>query len=224
MGVIHSSLWLKMRAEAPIQHLAWDADAGTDGQDPRDHAPGLSIDVTSDRVASPAFEPDTGVVANPVIEPSAAPRADPWRGKAIAAVACVVFALTAVGRRETVVRLLPGSAGLFAAMGLPVNLRGLEFRNMRSRVIEDGGQRILAVEGDIANDRRTKTRVPDLALAILSSDGRTIYSWTTPAPKTEVAVGETVYFRARLAAPPADGRAVKIQFASATPDQRGKPR
>jgi hypothetical protein len=60
----------------------------------------------------------------------------------------------------------------------------------------------LAVEGEIKNIRDAGARLPDLRVAVRTSDGREIYRWTAAAPKPSVAGRETVLFRARLTAPP----------------------
>jgi hypothetical protein len=59
--------------------------------------------------------------------------------------------------------------------------------------------------------------VPPVALTVLGADGQAKYAWTTPAPKARLEAGETIAFRARLAAPPAEGADVLVRFASAEP-------
>jgi hypothetical protein len=68
---------------------------------------------------------------------------------AILMLACVVAAL--IGWRGAVVRHAPQMASLYAAIGLPVNLRGLTFTEVQvSRDIHDGVA-VLMVEGTIAS-------------------------------------------------------------------------
>ena len=43
----------------------------------------------------------------------------------------VAFNVALIGARNDVVRYLPQTASLFAAIGLPVNLRHLKFENVR---------------------------------------------------------------------------------------------
>ena len=43
----------------------------------------------------------------------------------------VAFNVALVGARNEVVRYLPQTASLFAAIGLPVNLRNLKFENVK---------------------------------------------------------------------------------------------
>ena len=72
------------------------------------------------------------------------------------AVILVLFAFNValVGARNEVVRYLPQTASLFAAIGLPVNLRNLKFEDVRiSKDAQDGAD-ILIVEGTIVSDGR----------------------------------------------------------------------
>jgi hypothetical protein len=133
---------------------------------------------------------------------------------AVAAAGALCMAATA--RRDMVVRAAPGSAGLFAAIGLPVNLRGLDFRDVTSRILDDGAQRVLAVEGDIVNLRSAAEKLPDIRIVLRGADARMVYAWTAPPPKKEAGAGEAVRFRARLAAPPAEGVDTKLTFAAAS--------
>ncbi len=129
--------------------------------------------------------------------------------------ACLALTMGAIGQRELIVRNMPRTAPLFSAIGLPVNLRGLEFRDFKSTLMTDNGNRTLAVEGVIAQVGRKDANVPDVRVAVTDPSGREIYSWTTPAPRETLTRGETVLFRARLASPPPAGSRIKVQFASA---------
>ena len=76
------------------------------------------------------------------------------------AVILVLFAFNValVGARNEVVRYLPQTASLFAAIGLPVNLRNLKFENVRISKEAEDGVNILIVEGTIVSDRRQTDR------------------------------------------------------------------
>lgn len=129
--------------------------------------------------------------------------------------ACLLLAVAAglVGWRETVVRNLPATARLYAAVRLPVNPSGLELRGVRSELVVDGTDRLLVVEGDIRNVAKREIALPALELAVRGPDGRALYTWTSEAARKTLAPAEAERFRARLAAPPADGREVLVRFA-----------
>lgn len=126
----------------------------------------------------------------------------------------VALAGLLAGRAE-MVRLVPETARLYAAIGLPVNLRGLEFRSVASAVTGQGGEAVLTVEGEIANPSPHAAEVPQLLIALLAPDGQALYTWTSEPPRKSLGGGETTRFRARLAAPPLEGRDVLVRFAPA---------
>lgn len=151
------------------------------------------------------------------------PRIDPRRimGRPPAAVLAIAGVLIIAGGlafRTSVVRALPQSARLYAAIGLPVNLRGLEFREVRADLTSGEDGAVLVVEGEIANARATDTDVPSLAISVRGSGGQTLYGWTKEAPRPTLGPAESVRFRARLASPPDEGRQVLVMFA---PTDRG---
>lgn len=130
-----------------------------------------------------------------------------------AIVATVIGAMALIGLREKIVRISPRAAAPYAAVGLPVNLDGLAFAGVRSRVEREGTRRALVVEGEIVNLRRDANLLPPLALSVRGADGQDKYAWTTRAPKPRLEGGERIAFRARLAAPPEDGAEVLVRFA-----------
>ena len=130
-----------------------------------------------------------------------------------AIVATVIGAMALIGLREKIVRISPRAAAPYAAVGLPVNLDGLAFAGVRSRVEREGTRKALVVEGEIVNLRRDANLLPPLALSVRGADGQDKYAWTTRAPKPRLEGGEKVAFRARLTAPPEDGAEVLVRFA-----------
>ena len=139
-----------------------------------------------------------------------------WFSPILAALLAVVLgSMSLVGLKEQIVRVLPASSALYAAVGLPVNLRGLEFRGVKSVVTEASTQRLLQVNGEIANLRPDLTSVPAIELVVEGTDGRPLYRWTAKAPKLKLAANETIAFETRLVAPPEAGRDVKVRFAQA---------
>jgi len=129
----------------------------------------------------------------------------------------VAMLLLSLGKREEIVRFIPPLAGAYAAIGLPVNLNGLQWRDVKTRVLVESSQRVLAVEGEIRNLRDHTRPVPDIQLSLRDDDGREVYRWSTPAPKANLNQNETIQFRARLASPPDTARAVRVHFAEAEP-------
>lgn len=137
------------------------------------------------------------------------------RSLACSFAAAMAFAFL-FAKKDLIVAKVPAVAGLYASVGMPVNARGLNIRDVKSTLSEDNGQRILMVEGLIANVRETQTTVPDVRVSVRTSSGREVYHWVTQASKPQLAKGEIISFRARLIAAPEDGREIKVQFADKT--------
>jgi len=128
--------------------------------------------------------------------------------------AAIVSAMAAIGAKEKIVRLAPVTARGYAAIGLPVNLRGLAFNDLHTSIIEAEGRRVLTIEGALVNLRGQKTEVPDMRIAVRDADAHEIYVWTTRPPKAALESREETSFRLRLAAPPPGAREVMVRFAS----------
>jgi predicted Zn finger-like uncharacterized protein len=114
--------------------------------------------------------------------------------------------------RTTVVRIVPESAAVFAMIGLPVNLVGLQLVGVRSDVGREGDAQVLVVSGEIGNETSQPVRVPPIALTIEGEKGATLYSWTDKGGGGELAPHAARPFQARLASPPPDGRQVLVTF------------
>jgi hypothetical protein len=130
-----------------------------------------------------------------------------------AIVATLIGAMALVALREKIVRIAPRAAAAYAAIGLPVNVLGLELSGLRSHVEPEGARKALLVEGWIVNLRGDPNPLPPLVLALRGADGQDKYAWTTRAPKARLEGGEKVTFHARLASPPEDGVEVLAHFA-----------
>ncbi len=132
---------------------------------------------------------------------------------ALAIAAFIMAATTAIASRATIVSAAPGTAVVYAGLGMPVNLRGLSIDRVRATAAgqtEDSQE--LLITGEIVNLRETETPVPNLRLALRAEDGRELYVWTARGPKDRLGPHERVAFRARLAAPPAGVRDVLVKF------------
>ena len=114
--------------------------------------------------------------------------------------------------RAPIVRLLPQTASLFAAVGLPVNLRGLGFEDLKASHEMQDGMPVLVVEGTIVNVTRTIVEVPRLRFALRNSLAQEVYAWTALPARSTLGPGESLPFRTRLASPPPDGRDVAVRF------------
>ena len=132
---------------------------------------------------------------------------------ALAFAAFMAAATAAIAARNAIVSFAPGTAAVYADLGMPVNLRGLEIDGVRATAeqqSEEGPE--LLVTGEIVNLRDSETPVPDLRLALRAENGRELYVWTARGPKNRLAPHERVAFRSRLAAPSPGVRDVLVKF------------
>jgi predicted Zn finger-like uncharacterized protein len=227
-------------ADAPERPLAQEPSAAgeaareADGIDrPSDVSSNDGTAVTIENAPSlvPAVAPDNGsalvgtTTTGPDIETLAARRARQANGTVkrrrsarsrpglptiILVLAAAVAAL--LHWRASVVRVLPQTASLFAAAGLPVNLRGLSFDNVKTSLESRDGATVLMVDGTIANLTRQPLDVPRLRFALRNGAGYEVYAWTALPTQAILGPGDTAPFRSRLASPPADGQDVIVRF------------
>jgi predicted Zn finger-like uncharacterized protein len=133
------------------------------------------------------------------------------------AVILVLFAFNValIGARSEVVRYLPQTASLFAAVGLPVNLRHLKFDKVKITKEAQDGVNILIIEGVIVNTAGKPTEVPRLRFAARNATGQDVYTWTALPRRSILGPNESMEFQSRLAAPPADATDVMVRFFTA---------
>jgi predicted Zn finger-like uncharacterized protein len=177
----------------------------------------ISAEAFSERTRPASYEELYGATAQPLTPLEHKPRHIRWPRTALLLTTVLGVAMSAIAFRGAIVRFLPRSNSIYAMAGFPVNQRGLDLQNVRVNLTHDGGQPILVVDGEIANLRADKAQVPELRLAVRDTQGQEIYTWDAASPKTKLASGETIAFRARLAAPPAEGHDVFVRFAAADP-------
>lgn len=172
--------------------------------------------------SDPSGSPVIDVVAQPVSRAalrrrrSTPPAKSPGRWEERVALLAAVLALSGVAAafalRPALVNAWPESASLFAALGLPTNVVGLELTEVASTVAEEDGKRVLVVEGEIRSAAPFPVGVPRLEFTIADERGDSLYQWSTKAPVPEVMPGEAARFTARLASPPPAGRHISVSF------------
>lgn len=128
--------------------------------------------------------------------------------------AALLFGIISVGvlSRQSIVRAAPELAMLYAAIGFPVNLRGLEFQNIRTKQEIQDGITVLAIEGEVENVANRAVELPRVRLSVLGDNGVEIYSWTALLPRSILYPHERVQFKSRLASPPAAGKEIMVRF------------
>jgi predicted Zn finger-like uncharacterized protein len=174
------------------------------------------VDLVEGRGAEDATEPhrDIETIAARRLRP--APRRMRW-GWPLSRLQTAILALILidamiVGWRTDFVRAMPQTASFFASMGMPVNLRGLDFADIATSTEQHDGVPILVVEGNIVNSAGRIVDVPRLKFTLRNPARQEIYSWTAVPSRTMLPPGEAVSFRTRLASPPLNGQDVLVRF------------
>lgn len=114
---------------------------------------------------------------------------------------------------EGIVKMAPGSAKLYEAAGIKVNIYGLELREVEQQHLIIDGQRTLAVKGLVVNVSSEDKKVPALRFGLKDSLGKEVYHWTTAAGTRPLRAGEVSSFITRIASPPQAGERLEIRFA-----------
>lgn len=137
-----------------------------------------------------------------------------WRVPKLSSVIVALAASLAalIAGRAVVVRAFPQTASLFAAIHLPVNLRGLDFADVKSSEEFDQGVPVLVVDGRIINLTKRILDVPRLRIAIRNAAGHEVYAWTALVQNPILGPRDSLPFRTRLASPPSDARDVVVRF------------
>jgi predicted Zn finger-like uncharacterized protein len=114
--------------------------------------------------------------------------------------------------RADFVRAMPQTASFFSSIGMPVNLRGLDFDSLTTATEQHDDMPILVVSGNIINDTGDTVNVPHLRFAVRNAAQQEIYSWTAMPSRASLPPGEGISFRTRLASPPPDAHDVLVRF------------
>jgi predicted Zn finger-like uncharacterized protein len=134
----------------------------------------------------------------------------PWAKAAIAAGLAGIVMLFAA--RTAVVRIAPQTASLYAHVGMPVNLRGLDFEGVRTTTFIENGVPVLIVEGFIRSLASQPTVVPRLRVSVRDDKETEIYNWTAVVTREALPPGQSVPFKTRLASPPDGAHSVVVRF------------
>jgi predicted Zn finger-like uncharacterized protein len=130
-------------------------------------------------------------------------------------IACVAMAAMVAGLliwRVDVVRLLPQTASFYRLAGQDVNLRGLAIKDVQVKSETVDNKPVLVIEGVIIGQARKPADLPRLRFVVRDDHGTEIYAWNTVLEQSVLNPGEKVWFRSRLASPPAEARSIDVRF------------
>lgn len=129
-----------------------------------------------------------------------------------AALVILVIASAAIGRNE-IAAYFPASAPIYRSLGLPVTLRlGLEFEEVTSERLVEGGISVLVVEGGIVNQSEQTRNVPPIRVTLLDGGGRQLQHEILNSKDLSLDAGGKTTFSGRLVNPPSQARNFSITF------------
>jgi predicted Zn finger-like uncharacterized protein len=140
---------------------------------------------------------------------SSSPRLVAWL---VAALVVLVLASGVIGRNE-IVASFPESAPIYRALGLPLAVQpGLEFGQVNSDRVVEGGIAVLVFEGEIVNQSKELRHVPPIRVILLDEGGRQLQRETFSSKDASLDAGGKTTFSGRLVNPPSQARNYSITF------------
>jgi predicted Zn finger-like uncharacterized protein len=128
--------------------------------------------------------------------------------------ALVVLALAgAVIARDEIVASFPESAPIYRALRLPLAMQpGLEFGEVNSDRVVEGGVAVLVFEGEIVNLSKEQRLVPPIRVILLDDGGRQLQREIFSSKDASLDAGGKTTFSGRLVNPPSQARNYSITF------------
>ncbi|MBL8544680.1 MAG: zinc-ribbon domain-containing protein [Hyphomonadaceae bacterium] len=128
--------------------------------------------------------------------------------------ALAASATGAIAFRQDVAEIWPRSASAFAALGLDVNVYGLEFYDLGVERAFDGATPVLLVSGEVRNIGRDDKLVPPVRVTLRDTRSHEIFQVVNAITDQPVEAGAAVPFQIRVENPPADAVDLEATFAS----------
>jgi predicted Zn finger-like uncharacterized protein len=123
--------------------------------------------------------------------------------------------------RDAIVTQFPQLAAPYAAIGLPVNIVGLRFTDVRTLESMQSGAEVLVVDGSVESVSGGPLDVPPVVVTLLDRQGNSLYAWSVTPKASRLRPGEAVSFETRLTGPPDNAAKVHLTFGSGS--AAGKP-
>ncbi len=112
--------------------------------------------------------------------------------------------------RIEVVRLWPGAATAYAAIGMPVNASGLLIDKVQAAPAIDAGRHALNVTGVVTNVSAAARPAPAFRVSLLDGAGKVLVQKVIQVPAQGLKVGEARKFLLQVADPPPGAKDVDV--------------
>lgn len=172
-------------------------------------------------IEAPPAPPDDDLefVEAPIVAPPVR-KADPKPKKPSKALTIVAGALAVlvvggggvVLMRQQIAGMFPGTAPMFAAIGLPVNTIGLVLEGVKSKPMLQAGRPVWSVTGAVRNVKDEPVAAPPIRLTLLDKSGKEVATLVADALNARVPPGAVRYFAITMPDPPAGAAELEIGF------------
>jgi predicted Zn finger-like uncharacterized protein len=131
----------------------------------------------------------------------------------LAAILVVLLTASAVIGRNEIVAGFPATAFIYQKLHLPITLdHGLQFEEITSTRLQEGGIAVLVVEGAIVNATPHDRPVPPIRITLLDSGGRELQEELFRAKEQHLEPGAKTSFSGRVVNPADRARNFSITF------------
>lgn len=114
--------------------------------------------------------------------------------------------------RNEIADLWPATTKVYTAIDEPMNLRGLEFRQVSYERQTENGLPVLAVKGQVVNVSGERRVPPRLRVGLLDGEQHELYHWTFALAEKSLDPKQVAPFTTRLSSPPPGARDIELRF------------
>ena len=132
----------------------------------------------------------------------------------VTGVALAATTTSAVAFREDVARIWPKTASAYAAVGLDVNIFGLEFVDLQVEHVFDGPEPVLVVRGAVTNIGRDERPAPVLRFGLRDSSSTEIQHVLARMVSPNIPAGGAAPFEIRIENASPDAQDLEATFAA----------
>jgi predicted Zn finger-like uncharacterized protein len=125
--------------------------------------------------------------------------------------------------RADLVRLFPDLAGAYEAVGLGVNVVGLDFRDVTTLISREQENEVIEVDARIYSVSPGEVKVPPVVVTLLDAQDRALYQWSVAPSATSMRPGEILDFSTQVRRPPPGATKARLGFAQGGRAAAGTP-
>ncbi len=115
--------------------------------------------------------------------------------------------------RTKVVEQFPAMADFYEAVGLGVNVVGLDFSDLQTSRSVRQGKEVLIVSAKIIGLEQHEVLVPQVVVRLIGVEGTILYEWSVRPEVRALRAGESAEIKTELTLPPGHIAQVKLAFA-----------